>query len=79
MTIFQTQQVSPSTINRHFVIRWRDHSDPDTKGKLIGAGKYAEKFGERYAQLHFEKALSSGEQRITVRIRGKYIITFNSK
>lgn len=80
MTLFtKTKTPTYSEINRHFVIRWRDHLDPSTKGNLIGAGKYAEKFGARYAALHFEKAMISGQQRITVKIRGKYIITFNSK
>lgn len=74
-----TTAIDYRMINRNFVIRWREHNDPSTKGNLIGAGRFAEKFGEKYADKFFEKAFFGGEHRYEFRIRGKYIIVFNSK
>lgn len=70
---------TPAQINKNFIIRWR-HSDEDiTWSRLIGAGKYAEKFGSAYMETHFEKAMNSGLDTFEVKIRGLYIITFVSR
>lgn len=67
---------SPTEMNKDFLIRWRRADETSSFDKLIGAGKYATKFGEDYMRKHFGKAINHPERKLEVRIRGKYIITF---
>lgn len=72
---------SVKEMNKHFVIKWRFTDEPDNGkfNRLIGAGQYAKKFGEDYMKKHFVRAFEAGQQKLTVAIRGKYVITFHSK
>ena len=70
---------SITEMNRHFVIKWRKHEEKSSQNRLIGAGKYEEKFGESYMEKHFTKAMDSGEKKVIVKIRGLYVITFSAK
>lgn len=69
---------SITRINKNFVIKWRNHGEPDTGeyNRLIGAGKFEELFGEHYKEKYFNKAWESPEKKTVFRIRGKYVITF---
>jgi hypothetical protein len=70
---------SRSEINKNFLIRWRTADEAPGYSNLISAGKYAEKFGKKYRDKHFTKAMESGQDRITFKIRGLYEITFISR
>ena len=81
-SLFTTEMSTPTVteMNRNFVIRWRHYDEPNASyDRLIGAGKYAEKFGENYRDKHFTKAVESGLDKVEFGIRGKYHITFFSK
>lgn len=72
----ETQTPSVSEINKNFLIRFRASDDKVGWTKLISAGQYHKKFGEKYRDEHFTRAMESGEERITLKIRGRYEITF---
>ncbi len=80
MTASHTTLPDYRLINKNFLIRWRKSDEPNTSwDKLIGAGRFAEKFGEDYKVKYFSKAFYGSEDRYEFRIRGKYIITFISR
>tara|TARA_R110000744_G_scaffold195512_2_gene314594 strand:+ start:2059 stop:2196 length:138 start_codon:yes stop_codon:yes gene_type:complete len=45
----------------------------------MGAGKYAEKFGDDLRDKHFTKAMDSLERKVVIKVRGRFIITFASR
>jgi len=72
--------VTPKEINRHFVIRWRYADEPNSSfDRLIGGGKFEQKFGKHYTEKFFEKAMRSDETKAVFKIRGKYVITFAAR
>ena len=78
-TLIYTYTPTVTEINRNFVIKWR-HTDEDTKwNRLMGAGKYAEKFGDDLRDKHFTKAMDSLERKVVIKVRGRFIITFASR
>lgn len=66
-------------MNRNFIIRWRTADEVPGYTNLISAGRYEEKFGTHYMEKHFTKAVESGMDKITFKIRGLYEITFVSR
>lgn len=74
-----TEIPSITSINKNFVIKWRKTDEDSTWNRLIGAGKYADKFGSELRDKHFVKAMNSLDNKIEIRIRGSYIITFASR
>ena len=66
-------------MNQNFVIKWRLADERSSWNKLIGAGRYVEKFGTELMQKHFDRAMNSGERKIVIKVRGRYVITFASR
>lgn len=66
-------------INLNFIIKWRFTDEKASWNRLIGAGKYEEKFGTELMKKHFIKAMECGERKKVIKVRGHYIITFASR
>lgn len=80
MCLLAMETPSVTEMNRNFVIRWRHADEPNSSfDRLIGAGKFAEKFGEYYTDKFFRRAVESPDHKTICKIRGQYIITFSSK
>ena len=70
-------QITPTIINREFLIRYSHKEDYGTN--LIGGGKYHELVGIQLAEKHFTKAFTTGLDRITFKVRRGLTIDFISK
>jgi len=69
-------------VNQNFVIRYK--FDEDKKTSLIGAGRYPlilekAKDADEMTYKHFQKALSSPDTKVVIRLRGGLTISFCRK